>query len=71
MPPHTVEANFSLPFQVLLRVPNIVLPPLAEVDAVDDSIHRIVAQVRVEELDPGVNLLCPKGALGKEEFDCI
>jgi hypothetical protein len=48
-----------------------MLPLLAEMHAVDDTINRIIAKVWVEQLNKGVELLGPKRALCEQKSDCI
>jgi len=71
VPTGTVEPNFSVPFQVLLRVANVVLPLFAEVHAINDTIHGIVAQVRVEQLNEGMELLRSQRAFCEQKPDRI
>src|SRR5437773_1477808 len=40
MPALSVEFNFTVPLQILLCVPNLVFPFLAEMHATDNAVHK-------------------------------
>jgi hypothetical protein len=50
-PAPTVKGYATSPFERLLSIPNVVLPALAEVDACDHAVNRIVAEIRMDGMD--------------------
>ena len=60
LPPASIKADQALAFQALLRISHHVLPPFPKVDSVDDTIYRVVAEIRVDTLNQGVYLSCRK-----------
>ncbi len=48
MPARTIEPNFTVTLQKLLGVTNIMLPFLAEMHALDDTVNGVITEVRVE-----------------------
>jgi len=51
MPAQTIEADFSMTFQVLLSVAHIMFPFLPKVDAIDYAVDRVIAEIGVDKLD--------------------
>ena len=57
MPALSVEFNFTVPLQLLLCVPNVVFPFLAEMHVTDNAVHGVITEVRMYQLDHGVKVL--------------
>ena len=68
MPALSVEFNFTVPLQLLLCVPNVVFPFLAEMHVTDNAVHGVITEFRMYQLDHGVKVLGSRGPLASRNL---